>query len=86
MFGFLGCSEGTILLTVVPSGFDMGTGINLLLCGLASVMVITTTASTAPPTGTTLSNGKDASADCPGVFLGGCSPLEYCVVIFHLVK
>ena len=57
MFGFLGWGEGTVLLALVSLGFDMGTGINCVFCGHASVMVTTTAKSTAPPTGTTLSNG-----------------------------
>ena len=59
MFCFLGWGEGVVLLTLVSSGFNMGTGINFVLQGLLRVMVTATAASTAnaPPAGTTLSNG-----------------------------
>jgi hypothetical protein len=61
-------------------GFNMGTGINFFLQRLAGVMVtvIATAASTttAPPAGTTLPEGRDASAGCPRVVVGGCGTLE----------
>jgi hypothetical protein len=55
MHGFLGWSEGFILRISLPLGFDMGTCINFVLCGRASVTVITTAASTMSMTGTTSS-------------------------------
>ena len=56
MFGFLGWGEGTVLLALVFLGFDMSTGINFVLGGLAGFMVTATAASTttstaAPPPG-----------------------------------
>ncbi len=81
MFGFLGCSEGAVILAIVSLGFNVGKGIDFFLCGIAGVMVtvIATAASTttAPPAGTTLPKGQDASAGCPRVVLGGCGTLEY---------
>jgi len=57
MFCFFGWGEGAVLLTIISLGFNMGTGINFVLQGLASVMVTSTAASTAttPPAETTLS-------------------------------
>ena len=88
MLGFLSWSEGLILRIPVPLGlgFEMGTGIDFVLCGLASIKVITTAASTMSTTGTTSSKLLDAPADCSGVVMGRCGSLECYVVIFHLVK
>ena len=90
MFVFLGFGEGVVILAIVSSGCNMGTGINLLLRGLAGVMVtvIATAASTttAPPSGTTLPEGRDASAGCPRVVVGGCGKFEIGVVILQLVE
>ena len=67
MLGFLGWSEGSILRTLVPFGFDMGTGINFVLCGLVSVMVVTAAVSTTSTPGTTLSIVEMPLRTVPGL-------------------
>ena len=90
MFGFLGCAKEFVLSGIIPLGFNMNTGIDFFLRRFAGVMVtvIATAASTttASPPGTTSPEGRDASAGCPRVVVGGCGTLENCVMVLHLVE
>ena len=75
MFGSLGCIEVVVFLAVIPLGFNMNTGINLVLRWFAGDMVTViataTSTTTASPARTTAPKGRDASAGCPRVLVGG---------------
>ena len=87
MFGFLGCGKEFVLTGIIPSGFNVGTGVNFFLSWLAGGMVIAPlSTTTTPPAGTSSSKGQDAPAGSPRVVKDGCGTLESCVVVLHLVK
>ena len=87
MFGSLGGGKLFVLTDIIVLGFNVGTGINFFLSWLAGGMVTPSSSTiTAPLAGTTSPKGRDASAGCSGVVIGGCGTLESRIKFLHLVK
>jgi hypothetical protein len=87
MFVFLGCGKEFVLTGIIPSGFNVNTGVNFFLSWLAGGMVIAPlSTTTTPPTGISSPEGQDALAGSPRVVKDRCGTLESCVVVLHLVK